>query len=541
MKVKLVDTGPGLMFHMPKCTRGKLLPALYLCCIFVVVVAAYVHKLDQPLPWNDEAETMVMSRSLSKHAVPTADDGRNVLIFENCSQLNLTLVSKRIPWLQYYTAAASEHLFGGTTAGLRLLFALLGALAFVPLVFLLRPHLPYAPLIAGLILLNPQVILFQRNARYYPLLILTYCLLLVTLFGEKINPRLKYFFLAIVFIFFFHVHPLAAFGSWLTFSLYCAYEYRWKAWFIWFCGSLGLVGWICWYVFLGPSPAGLTEGYGVSRLITLPFHLIRDGFWGSAMGLIDLDFINLLPVMFLLPLFLMGLKHKTFTKNRLYLFILVNLFIQIILNAVVVGTETEHALSLLRYMPHLIVGGYILLFAIFEMCIRKMPIAAFLVVLVFFTNIATVSFWFNPGSRFTWWIPVYSEIIAPAPESLGKVINYFEQYSSQSQTVRVYPSFLQPSFTFYLGNHYLVLPEIHAHSCAKAVLEILGRDRFSTLQQEPDHLIIFANVMDVPAGYAALKFPLNRATPDGARPELTRHFFLADQAIEEVVVAHKIK
>jgi hypothetical protein len=533
--------GSGFMFNIPRYIRGKLLSALYLCSVFTVIVAAYVYNLDQPLPWNDEAETMVVSRSLSKHRVPTADDGRNVLIYENCSQLNQKLVSKKIPWLQYYTAAVSEHLFGGTAAGLRLLFALLGALAFVPLLLLLRPHLSYAPLIAGLILLNPQVILFQRNARYYPLLILIYCLMLGTLFGGKINPRLKAVCLAIVFILFFHIHPLAAFGSWLTFSLYCAHEYRRNAWSIWFCGSLGLVGWICWYVSLGPSPPGLSEAYGFSRLITLPVQMFRDGFWGVAMGMIDLDFVNLLPMMILLPLLLLVLKYKAFTRNKLYPFILVNLFLQLALNAVVVGTETEHALSLLRYLPHLVVGGYVLLFAIFELCIRKMPIAAFLVVLVFFTNIATVSFWFNPGSRFTWWIPVYSEIIAPVPESLNKVINHFEQYSSQSQTVRVYPSFLQPSFTFYLGNHYLVLPEIQTPSCAKAVLETLGRDRFSPLQQEPDHLIIFAKVMDVPAGYEALRFPLNRAAPDGARPELTRHFFLADRDIEEVVVAHRIK
>jgi len=528
------------MLHLPTYKRDKLLSALGLCSVFTLIVAAYVYNLDRPLPWNDEAETMVVSRSLAIYPVPTADDGRNVLIFENCSQLNRELVSIKIPWVQYYTAAVSEHLFGSTASGLRMLFALSGALAFVPLVFLLRPYLSYAPLIAGLILLNPQIILFQRNARYYPLLILTYCLLLVTLFGGKINQRFKTVCLAIVFMIFFHVHPLAAFGSWLTFSFYCALEYRRKAWFIWFCGSLGLVSWIFWYVTLDPSLTWLTQVNNVSRPITLSFHLLRGFFWGLAMGVIDLDFINMLPLL-LLPLFLMVRKDTVLMRNRPYLFILLNLFLQITLNAVAAGTETEHALSLLRYLPHLIVGGYILLFALFESCIRKVPIAAFIVVLVFFTNIATVSFWFNPGSRFTWWIPVYSEILAPVPESLGKVIDHIECYSSQSKTVRVYPSFLQPSFTFYLGKRYLVLPEIQTPACAKAVLETLGRDRFLSLHQEPEHLIIFANAKDVPDGYETLKLPLNRVVPDGARPELTRHFFLADRDIEEVVVAHRIK
>jgi hypothetical protein len=541
MKLKPVDKGSGFMSHMLKYMRDKLLSALYLCSIFAVIAAAYMFNLDRPLPWNDEAETMVVSRSLVKYPVPTADDGRNVLIFENCAQLNRDLVSKKIPWVQYYTAAVSESLFGSTAAGLRMLFALAGALAFFPLLPLLRPYFPHAPLIAALILLNPQVILFQRNARYYPLLILTYCLLLVTLFGEKIHPRFRAVCLAAVFIVFFQVHPLAAFGSWLTFSLYYALEYRGNAWSVWFCGTLGLVGWIGWYVWLGPSLSGGSEVYRASHLIALPIHMFRDGFLGSAIGVMDLDFINLLPLLFLPTVFLMGLKRTIFTKNRLYLFILGNLSIQIVLNAVVVGTETEHGLSLLRYLPHLIVGGYILLFAMFEACIRKMPMAVLLAALVFFTNIATVSFWFNPASRFSWWLPVYSEIMAPAPESLASVISHFEQHPSRTQTLGVSPSFLQPSFTFYLGNRYLVLPEIQAPSCAKAVLGVVGKERYSLLQQKPDHLVIFANAMDVPAGYEALRFPLNRASPDGARPELTRHFFLTDRDMGEVVVAHRIQ
>jgi hypothetical protein len=69
----------------------------------------------------------------------------------------------------------------------------------------------------------------------------------------------------------------------------------------------------------------------------------------------------------------------------------------------------------------------------------------------------------------------------------------------------------------------------------------VGKERYSLLQQKPDHLVIFANAMDVPAGYEALRFPLNRASPDGARPELTRHFFLTDRDMGEVVVAHRIQ
>src|SRR5580658_2099845 len=132
----------------------------------LVVAVVYFHRLDRPPLWEDEAYTGVQARNLLHHGYPTAYDGRNVLLYENGAQLNRDLVPEEAPWAQYYLGALSLAVFGDNAAGLRVLFALAGLLAFFPLYAVLKSRVKYPDLIAAVALLAPQIVLFQRNARY---------------------------------------------------------------------------------------------------------------------------------------------------------------------------------------------------------------------------------------------------------------------------------------------------------------------------------------------------------------------------------------
>jgi hypothetical protein len=108
------------------------------CITFALVAFAYLFRLATPVFWNDESDTGVLARNVRQAGLPVAYDGRNAVTFEGCSQLGEGLLSKKLPWLQYYVGAASQVVFGDTTGGTRALFALVGLAAFFPLLGLLR-------------------------------------------------------------------------------------------------------------------------------------------------------------------------------------------------------------------------------------------------------------------------------------------------------------------------------------------------------------------------------------------------------------------
>ena len=94
---------------------------------FFAIAAFYLYGLDAPLLWSDEANTANFARNILQSGLPTAFDGQNLIMYDNCFELSKDLLLKRIPWLPYYLGAASIWLFGDTTEGVRLLYALSAA------------------------------------------------------------------------------------------------------------------------------------------------------------------------------------------------------------------------------------------------------------------------------------------------------------------------------------------------------------------------------------------------------------------------------
>ena len=102
---------------------GNYIRYFRLSLAVIIISFVYLYRLDRPLLWGDEADTGIEARSILRCGYPIAYDSRKVSVYDNGSQLNRNLLCKKIPWVQYYLAAASLAVFGNNTAGLRYLFS----------------------------------------------------------------------------------------------------------------------------------------------------------------------------------------------------------------------------------------------------------------------------------------------------------------------------------------------------------------------------------------------------------------------------------
>lgn len=145
----------------------------------LTAVAAFLllWRLDVPLLWQDEAETMNVAESVLLHGYPGPWDGGHVATQQggrDAVRIGERLLWAWHPWLQHYLAAAGLALLGHGTAAARLPFALVALLS-VPLFLawrLRRDRLGTATVATAIYALAPTFILFSRQSRYYALLFL---------------------------------------------------------------------------------------------------------------------------------------------------------------------------------------------------------------------------------------------------------------------------------------------------------------------------------------------------------------------------------
>src|SRR5437899_334000 len=120
--------------------------------------------------WQDEAETVLLGKSILRSAAPYAFDGTNVVSQEAGREFGPDFLWRWAPWLQYYVAAGSIGLLGTTPLAARLPFALLGLLT-VPLVFILARDLFGSRRVARLSALclatSVPFLLHARQARWH--------------------------------------------------------------------------------------------------------------------------------------------------------------------------------------------------------------------------------------------------------------------------------------------------------------------------------------------------------------------------------------
>lgn len=534
---------------MPRTLR-RLLPA---ALAFLLVAAACLHGLGRTPLWSDEADTGNEARGILRTGLPTAFDGRNLSLFDDGSQLNRAFLSKKIPWLQYYLGAASLAAFGDSTRGLRTGFALCGLLAFLPLYGLLRRQVRRPALATALILLAPQVILLQRNARYYSLLILLYAALLWLLetepaggaeeAGDPLRSGIRLAALSTVLFLLFQTQPFAAAcaaGSLL------AYGWIWRRARIkgYALASLaGFAPWLLWYLSLGPAlaPTGTTleeagKYFGGWLWVT------GDGLAGTA---IDFDMVGCLPLLAgaLLVAAACLKRRRDLLRRPLFGLVAINLAAQTMATAALLGFETAGRFAILRYMPHLLVFSLAALLVMLEELVASAALWGLASLALVGTNLGTLCFWAHPWSRrppVSWVPPVYGEILHPADTALPDALARLRAAGDpgRPQVLFVSPAWTQDVAIFYLGDRYVVSPQFGSASAPSIpwAVRAMGVEAFRRAVGPPDWILDIGHFFTVPPGYRLVAvFPSRLIRPDeGARPELTRHAFAQDRPVNTV-------
>lgn len=516
---------------------------------FAAIGSVYLYQLDRPLLWDDEADTGIFARNTLRAGVPIAYDGRNVAVYDNGNQLNHALLSQKTPWAQYYVGALSLTLFGDDTAGLRTLFALAGLLAFIPIHAVLKRHSRYPELLATLALLSPQVVLFQRNARYYSLLILLYAMLVWHVSRGFRKPRNGLFSASVILILLFHTHPFVAGCCSISLVLYCLLARREATARYAVACSVGFASWCVWYVLLGSSPGGGrlfvaldrgTLGDWVAALLT---GVIANGIDFDAVGSLSLLLCTATAAMLFVR---RRTAPLTWLKDPIPAFVLLNVVVQAVLTSALLGTETTANYAFLRYMPHLVVFGMLAGFVLLSRAITRPAIHLPVCAAVICVNVFTLSFWVQPSGRtvpLSWMHAVYSEILWPGDTAWEETVSRLRAQSQGprgTQTVLLgLPPWTQGILIFYAGDRYLVGPifKVPSDGIERALKNVLGEAETEHLRGTPEWLVDSAAILQAaPPGYVEVaRVRSYRERPDdGARPELTRHVFARPETAKSI-------
>src|SRR5712691_6910681 len=107
--------------------RASLAEKAILAAILVLVTWVCLWNLGSPRLWQDEAETALLGRNITKFGVPRVWDGENLVAQFYVLDFDRHLLFQK-SWLPPYLVAASFTLFGESTTTARLPFALCGPL-----------------------------------------------------------------------------------------------------------------------------------------------------------------------------------------------------------------------------------------------------------------------------------------------------------------------------------------------------------------------------------------------------------------------------
>jgi len=263
----------------------------------------------------------------------------------------------------------------------------------------LKSRLKFPCLITVLIFLSPQMVLFQRNARYYSLLIFLYAVLVLHLSTDFHSRLVRRLTAGMIFIFLFHTHTTVAFCSVISLLVFCLFFRRGMLVEYCFATGAGFLTWLVWYQLLGPP----------FDKMTLPLSLVATNFpaWldqfftGLVATLVDLDVVACIPMVAwgggdCFP----GCKK---TPGLRYVFhdpvpqfILLSILVHTVANAALFGYETGEYHSVLRYLIPIMVTALILLSLIINTAVTNRCLYVLVAVFVISFNPLTFSFWAKP-------------------------------------------------------------------------------------------------------------------------------------------------
>ncbi len=247
-------------------------------------------------------------------------------------------------------------------------------MAFFPIYSVLKPRVPMPDVVTGLVLLAPQIVMFQRNARYYSILILLYAVLIWLLTAKLKSKRSQAAVATIVLILLFHTHPIAAISCVISLLIYCAAFQRDSLLVYGFASAVGFLSWLAWYSLLGPS---LSKNVYAISTITEDFGGWLNSFLGGfGAAIFDLDVVDCFPILLVVGLSCVLIWRDRqlffdFFKQPLAALVLINLLVEALLTAAIFGSEWETKMSLLRYEPHLLVFGLVFCVALLGLVVRN--------------------------------------------------------------------------------------------------------------------------------------------------------------------------
>ena len=127
-------------------------------------------NLDYALLWSDEVNTALIGNNFLNTGTLTAWDGRNFASIHNEANVN-SKGEEVYPPLMFLFSTIGISIFGFNEIGARSVHALVGVLALVMFLLLLRQYFPNNTRLLFFIFLfvclSPQLLLYFRQARYY--------------------------------------------------------------------------------------------------------------------------------------------------------------------------------------------------------------------------------------------------------------------------------------------------------------------------------------------------------------------------------------
>ena len=144
-------------------------PVLWLTMALAALLLFY--GLGQRPLWQDEAETACLARNVLKYGLPLAFDGKNLISQEEGREFDPpNYLWRWSPWLQIYLSAVGLALGGGTTAGVRFPFALIGWIDVLMVYLVVRRRfddVAWARVSAAILALSVPFLVYARQGRYY--------------------------------------------------------------------------------------------------------------------------------------------------------------------------------------------------------------------------------------------------------------------------------------------------------------------------------------------------------------------------------------
>lgn len=519
----------------------------------LLIATAYFYRLGGTPLWGDEAGTGLFARNVLHFGYPTGFDGRNLSIYDGGAELNKDLVVAKIPWIQFYLGALSMRIFGDDAGGLRTLFAFLGFLTLFPLRAVLRSRVPAPLFVATLILLTPQVALFHRNARYYSTLTLGFAVLVWIVCSEGLTKRQRLYLTSACMVVLFHAHPVAALACSATLLLHAALRKSQLSTYL-ISSAVGFSCWAVWAALLGPTLVAPQLFIDFQGPLSLAW------FWVFARNLsaafADMDAVQGLPILAFAVALALALNRIPnqlvgFVKDPLVSLVMLTMVVHTVAVAIAFGTETSEEHSLLRYMPHLIAFGGVPLYILIAKLVKDVRLFGVFCVAVAATNLVSISFWSNRADKeipISWWAQTYQEFFYPQPEAIDSILEVLRKKTlvghDDMETLLVIPPWLQEVAIFYLGDNFIVLPQIEPGSMAEKTVRLkIGQEALSKLSVPPQWVLDEAPQSPTSVlGYERIQIPVHRLRPDdGTRPELTRHTFYQQQSVGFVALFRRTK